>query len=124
MGIFAKKGKYSSIKDEVTNNKIYCITMDLFENAYNKAKRLLNQSPNIKQLSCCHGGSYSYKIKENSPPTIAHILAVILYTDYGILSYRFSQSFRKISENESDRYTKKRGNEFWNWKKTLIETVN
>jgi len=63
-------------------------------------------------------------VSEYDPPKIKHILSAILYTDYDSLSFRFSQTFRKISQNESDEYTKKRGKEFWNWRKNLIQTVN
>eukprot|EP01084_Bolivina_argentea_P292986 503847_1 len=124
IGIFAQTGKYESIKEEVITNKIYSISIDQFEAACNKAKYLLEQSPNIRALRCDYFSASQFKMKEYQPPTMEHILGVILYTDYDSLSFRFSQTFRKISENESDKLTKKRGNEFWNWRKTLIETVN
>eukprot|EP01084_Bolivina_argentea_P108513 193927_1 len=114
--------KYKSIKDEVINNKIFCITIEEFENAQNKAQHLLKHSPNIKSLRCEYGNRYN--MIRNQLPTIDHLLSVIFYCDYDTLSYKFSSTFRRIFKNETQQYTKRRNNEFWNWSKMLIEIVN
>eukprot|EP01084_Bolivina_argentea_P150534 262882_1 len=121
-GLFSKSGKYGSIKEEVISNKIYSITMDQFKEAHAKAKYLTHKSPNIKNLKW--DGLSVYKLKKGDSPSVEYILSVVLYTDYDSLSYHFSATFRKMISNESIQMTNIRHKEFWNWSKTLIETVN
>ena len=119
-----QKATYDSIKEEVTNNKILSIPMPRLKSAYDKAILLLETSPTIKSLKPKIMSVNKYGMQYNEPPSVQHILSVILYTDFDTLSFRFSQTFRRIPHTESDAVFKMRANEFWNWRKTLIETVN
>eukprot|EP01084_Bolivina_argentea_P020494 38111_1 len=121
---YFKKGKYNSIKNEVVSNKIYSVTIKQFNKALKKAKYLTSRSTNIKKLKCCYAAHNQYGMTRYAPPSPQNILSVILYTDYDSLQYKFSETFRKIFVDESQQLLKNRGNEFWNWSKTLIETVN
>ena len=116
--------KYGTIKEEVISNKICTIPVEEFESAYNKALQLIQDSPFIKKLISKAKECEAYKIDPGTPISIQNILTIILYSDYDTLSNRFSSTFRKVLEDEDSDYTRKRNQEFWNWSKTLIETVN
>eukprot|EP00485_Elphidium_margaritaceum_P008014 CAMPEP_0202701684 /NCGR_PEP_ID=MMETSP1385-20130828/14762_1 /ASSEMBLY_ACC=CAM_ASM_000861 /TAXON_ID=933848 /ORGANISM="Elphidium margaritaceum" /LENGTH=47 /DNA_ID= /DNA_START= /DNA_END= /DNA_ORIENTATION= len=43
-----------------------------------------------------------YNIDKDAPMTLQHVLSVLLYTNQTALSSAFSESYRKLSETESD----------------------
>eukprot|EP01084_Bolivina_argentea_P036835 68106_1 len=103
-------------------NKIFCIDKTAFDDAYQKAIYLLNASLLLKTTkSKIYGVNYIYGIRCGSPLTVKNVLSVILYTDYDTLSYKFSETFRKLDCNDNP---KERNREYWYWSKTLIETIN
>eukprot|EP01084_Bolivina_argentea_P253044 424947_1 len=118
------KPKYVSLKSELVSNKLYTINIKVFENAYQKAVNLMRVDA-IKCLKCnfFHDSS-NYGIDLGRRISLNHILSVIFYTDYTILSCKFSTSFRKLSPNEADEAVKKRNREYGHWTKYLVETVN
>eukprot|EP01084_Bolivina_argentea_P072906 132341_1 len=117
--------KYKSIKEEITSNKIFFISLLQFNNALNKAKYLKRNSQEIKKIkSNIDIWNVKYGIHNNSSLRVENILCVILYTDYDTLSSKFSATFRKLIPTESKQLTKRRNREFGNWTKTLLETVN
>eukprot|EP01084_Bolivina_argentea_P059463 108596_1 len=121
----APQGKYKSIKHEVISNQIYSISIQQFNEAYNKAQYLLHSSPIIKNLQASYWRPQMINnLKEKTPPNTNHILSVILYTDYDSLSHKFSETFRKIRNSETWYTMKQRNGEYWNWSKMLSETVN
>eukprot|EP01084_Bolivina_argentea_P254305 427505_1 len=116
------KPKYSSIKEEVTGNKIYCMDKNAFDDAFKKALWLVNSSLQIKSVqSDIYGSNYIYGIKSGQQLKVNNVLSVILYTDYDILSNKFSSTFRKLNKNDDPLM---RNREYWHWSKILIETVN
>eukprot|EP01084_Bolivina_argentea_P023620 44095_1 len=117
-------GKYESIKEELISNKIYPMDKTRFDDAYNKAQYLIRHSPIVKALKTDKFAYKQFNVAPHTPIKVENILSVTLYTDYDTLSYRFSQTFRKITSNEKEQFTTKRNQEFWNWSKLLIETVN
>eukprot|EP01084_Bolivina_argentea_P054362 99718_1 len=119
------KQKYASLKDELVSNTIYTLEANVFGSAYNKAQCLLNESNIIKNMSCRkRSGGRIYEIQPGSLLTINHILSIILYTDYDTLSYKFSSIFRTPQTTVSDEYLKQKGREYYNWIKSLTETVD
>eukprot|EP01084_Bolivina_argentea_P260472 439893_1 len=124
------KPKYSNIKEEVLKNEIYHICQSAYDEAYNKAIFLLNNSQNLKRTKSEIGshrhGSHRFGVESGEGLGINNILSLIFYTDYTVLSFHFSSTFRKLSKTENyDQYNNKQRNaEYWHWSKTLIETVN
>eukprot|EP01084_Bolivina_argentea_P174191 301725_1 len=108
--------KYESIKEEVTNNKIFSISSDAFNAAYLKAKYLINASDKIRNMMTCSEVLDKYNFTYDTVIRIDHILALVLWTDYRQLSNEFRKTFTKISKKIYD--------EFWIWSKFLIEAVN
>ena len=88
--------KYESIKEEVTSNRIYAISMDAFNAALSKAKHLINNSANIKNMTVYRGVTETYNMHWDATPKIDHILALILWTDYRILAKEFAAYFSKV----------------------------
>ena len=93
-------GKYKSMKEEAISNKLCGISVDAFNDAYNKASYLIQQSPFIKTFVSDQNFE-EYGISKGSTITIDNVLSVILYTDYDSLSYKFSTTFRKSSITSS-----------------------
>ena len=88
--------KYESIKEEVTSNRIYSISMNAFDAALSKAKHLINNSAQIKNMTVYRGVTEIYNLRYDATPKIDHILALILWTDYRILAKEFAAYFTKV----------------------------
>eukprot|EP01084_Bolivina_argentea_P276002 470821_1 len=118
----SKKPKYSTLKAEITANKIFCIDMDAFNEVFKKANVLLHNSNVIKAITSCKENKMNYKkgILLNEE----NIVCVILYTDYSILCYHFCETFKPNKSNECEQIIKERNYEYFNWSKILCETVN
>eukprot|EP01084_Bolivina_argentea_P297179 511926_1 len=65
-----------------------------------------------------------YGISPGTPITLNHLIAIILYCSYDMLSYKFSESFRKLKKNESNDELKKRHKNFHFFAKYVVEAVN
>eukprot|EP01084_Bolivina_argentea_P078813 143025_1 len=111
--------KYESIKQEILNNKFCKLTTVQYNYAISKTKSHL-KSNRCKQI-VCHNRIYGIPI--GSELKMEHVLVVVLYTDYTDLSYYFSKTFRKQCSTETNEDMKSRNSEFFNWSKTLRETV-
>eukprot|EP01084_Bolivina_argentea_P317112 549780_1 len=107
--------KYESIKEEVTSNNISRISHQAFTAAFNKAIHL-RSCHKIRNMMVCKDVTDEYDVRWDATPRIDHILAVVLWTDYRVLSAQFRRTFDKLSKKMYD--------EFWIWSKFLIESVN
>eukprot|EP01084_Bolivina_argentea_P094899 170624_1 len=114
--------KYDSLKTEITDNNIYCISIKSFNDALNKAEHLVKNSPQIKTM--CSISVVDMKMSKGIPLDISHVMSVIFYTDYDTLSYNFSKTFRNIRQNETKIEIQKRNGEYFIWSRLLAETVN
>eukprot|EP01084_Bolivina_argentea_P024082 44934_1 len=118
------KKVYSSIKEEVLFNNMVTISHEIWSDAMQKATEQQTRSEWVKRKICKHvPDEYRRSTKEGQKMGINHILSIILYTDFDELSRKFSETFRKIN-NETSKSARKRNEQFWNWSKTLCETVN
>eukprot|EP01084_Bolivina_argentea_P235485 396241_1 len=114
--------KFSSLKEELTKNTICNIDMEMFSQAYQKAEYLISSSNNIKTIKCCN--AIEYGLGNSDLLSLNHALSIIFYTDYDTLSFKFSTTFRKLRDSESDKDILSRNLQFGNWTKYLTETVN
>ena len=122
------KAKYGKLKEELTINRIHAINIAAFDKAYQKALYLLNHSCTVRKMKSAsyqygHPG-YKYGVEGDIPLEITNILSVVLYTDYDTLSWHLKNTFKKSSMLESHKKLMARNSEYYNWSKTLIETVN
>eukprot|EP01084_Bolivina_argentea_P269000 457044_1 len=121
------KAKYSSIKEEVISNEIFCIDKNVYDSAYIKVISLMETSQQIRKIksNLTHGNDnmFKYKIENEQPLNANNILSVVLYTDYDTLSYNLTKTFRSISTHDTYEDMKNRNREYFNWCKALCETV-
>ena len=109
------KKQYVDVKSEIMNNKVYNMELDQYEETYQKAMDIYRASSVVRSMRSIE--NYCYGIKEGTPLDIPHIMAIIFYTDYDVLSYNFSKT------SETDESLKERNSEYWNWGKLITETV-
>eukprot|EP01083_Nonionella_stella_P021207 58804_1 len=79
--------RHKSFKAELTQNEICLVTMDQFNNEYTKAN--------------VHFNSF-YRRKAKPNMTMDHILALLFYCNYSVLSYEFTKTYR---ENDGKHHT-------------------
>ena len=117
---------HKNLKQEMTQNTIYPLSMDEFNKSHTKALGLMNDSDHVKSIkSDFFDGSIHYGITKGSPLTFDHILSVVFYCDYDSLSYHFSSTFRLIPSDKHDKKNAmKRNLEYGNWTRYLQQTVN
>ena len=92
--------KYGNMKDELTNNEISCITNAQYQNEHDKAMEFL-QTQYVRSLRS--------KFQQIS---VEHILALLTYCNYDQYQNKWSESFRKLSSNESMKSLKDRHSHF------------
>eukprot|EP01084_Bolivina_argentea_P071675 130243_1 len=118
--------KYTSLKEEILNNTIYCLKRYQFRISLKKAKEYI-QTNQAKSIILLSGDSRDdplhYNIISNTKLSIENLLSVLLYCDWGKLSTEFSKTFRKIKTYETVEMVKQRNREYRNWSKILRETV-
>ena len=66
--------------------------------------------------------TYEYGIEFNTPITLNHIMSLVFYTDYTVLSTIVSSTFRRLN-NETDNEWKNRHSQFANIARLLRESV-
>eukprot|EP01084_Bolivina_argentea_P020807 38652_1 len=114
--------KYLSMKEELTNNIIYRISIDQFNNEYNKAQ-IYQTTVWCKHIRSLDKFARKCRIKINSLMSIQHLVAIMIYCNYDYLQNHFSSTFRALYSNESYYSMKRRNSNFWHLSKYLIESV-
>ncbi len=114
--------KYKSIKDEVLNNEMCCLSITQFNDNLINAR--LKLEANKHNLSHPHQTFLTvYNIRKDQQASIHHILGIVLYTNNTKLCSEFTRSFRMLSVEETFGELKKRHSHFGNWAKYLREAV-
>lgn len=114
--------KYTSIKDEILNNKLFTLNIAEYMISLNKATKYLDAKI-VKSISAEENIHLHYGIWDGMPLLLNNILSIILYCDWTDLCTTFSATFRKQNFYEPIEVTKGRNREFANWSKILRETV-
>eukprot|EP01084_Bolivina_argentea_P284264 487135_1 len=103
--------KYKSLKEEITNNCICTLNVSTWQNEYDKVclhiqtdfcKKNYIAKPSSGYQRPVHNTKY-YGIRDGTPITKQHLTSVMIYCCYTNLSYKFSETFRKISSNKSKK---------------------
>ena len=117
--------KYSNLKEEIVDNKIYNISITEYDRTYDKAIMYQEKSDVINTIrSSTKGyGKCHYNIGNNQVLRIEHIMSIMLYTDHQHLSLEFAMSFRRKSMMETENDFKAKKSEYANWDKFLRECV-
>eukprot|EP01083_Nonionella_stella_P064811 169266_1 len=115
--------KHSNLKEEILYNQIHTLSVDKYEVAKRKAQTLY-RSCAIQSIQCdTHFFEDTYGIGKNDHMSMQHILCLILYTDFDVMCYEFSKTFRKKYHSETYQSLKQRNSEFANYSKLLREAI-
>ena len=124
--------KYSNIKEEALNNRCCSLSMFQWKMVLKKAEIKLtewNKNKKNRKLVCNGSGTQNekwkqcYGLADATPISVAHIVALLLYTNYTEMSFEFSKTFRRSGPFESDRLLKERHSEVAVWGRLLREIV-
>ena len=103
--------KYDTFQQEMVDNEICTISQNQWNCAYTKANLYLNTDYGKSMLCNC---SIPIGIPVYSPILLQHVLAMMLYCNFDTLQRKFTETFRKLSDNESDQQLVKRHrNYYW-----------
>merc|ERR1711971_1276288 len=112
--------RFESLKDEAMESGV--VDMKEFNaTAVDKAGRYL-AGRKCKAMKSDYD-RFQFGIATDSPLSLRHVQAVLLYTDFSEFSTAFSSSFRKLSWNESIRDANQRNARFFHTAKALRECV-
>ena len=115
--------KYDNLKDEIINNRIFCLNMTIVNNVITKAEKNVKSKYAKKLISTDTFLCEYFKIRSGVAIKDENLIAIILYCDYYDLTFYFKSTFRKINDTETLQQIKNRNREFWWWSKILTETI-
>ena len=111
--------KYKDLRDELTNNNVAQISNKKYNELCKKARRLLTERPLIaKQVG--HNNEIC-GIEEGSAPSMEHLIALMIYTDFNYLQRKFKEQCRRSCANESLKELVCRNSEIYHWCKLIKE---
>eukprot|EP01083_Nonionella_stella_P098980 278404_1 len=115
MELFIPK-KYDNFEQEI----LQLLPKSQYARTVTKAKQMLKTNQ-LRKLQ-----SHEWKnwgIDQGLPIDVEHLMAICFYTDYDELSFKLSESLRKIRSDRSNDDIKKRNMEYREWSRILRETV-
>eukprot|EP01083_Nonionella_stella_P018435 51370_1 len=121
--------KYESLKDEIQNNKIYRLTNAQLNLSIQKANQFVHTVQARKTTALRYWkdhhdiNPFHYGIDIGAYLSVDHILSVLLYTDWSVLSTEFSATLRAKTPFETVSSIKNRNREFAIWSRLLRETI-
>eukprot|EP01084_Bolivina_argentea_P282172 482959_1 len=116
--------KYSSLKQELLHNAICIISKTQWSNTLHKATENLQSDCCKKSKPTEHSFSKLYDPGINIfSLQYEHLISVILYCGFDLLSTRFSETFRKLKTTESDQALMHRHQNFAYLGRFLRESV-
>ena len=111
--------KYKDLREELTKNNVARIPSDKYDELYGKAEELLTKSPLVaKQVG---DSNKICRIKEGSAPSVEHMIALLIYTDFNHHQCEFKKQCRKMSANESLQDLVDKNSEIYHWSKLIKE---
>eukprot|EP01084_Bolivina_argentea_P003298 6190_1 len=126
------RAMYTNLKEELIVNSI---NIKQFANEYQKALKYY-LSHYCKQFIQCYqkrveqrrdGSGYTHKIQPGETArclSINHLLAIMFYCNYDVLSYKFSETYRKICADEKIESILSRHRNYYWLAMYLTEAVN
>eukprot|EP01084_Bolivina_argentea_P114578 203947_1 len=125
------KPKYESFKEELTQNEVIRLTIEQFNHESQKASLKLSslhgksiKADLVKTSDDATVDHSQWEIPKDSPIKLHHLIAIIIYCAYSELSFRFSETFRKINGSESDESLRRRHSNFYWLSRNIHEAVN
>eukprot|EP01084_Bolivina_argentea_P123752 219292_1 len=108
------RSKHKCIKTELLNNHICRIGSVQWQSLYDKAAQHY-QTVAAKDIFCKRNITASfYEMKYEESITLNHLIAMSTYCNFDKLSFKFSETYRKININETDIELRERHrNYYW-----------
>eukprot|EP01084_Bolivina_argentea_P212655 361434_1 len=117
------ENKYRDLKEELTNNSICFIGALQFEHLVECACVHM-RSHKVKQMFCAKQDSAKcYDMYFQQQMSINHVISMMVYCNFDTLQRKFSETFRKLDQNETDESLKKRHENFYFLARLLRESV-
>eukprot|EP01084_Bolivina_argentea_P218248 370388_1 len=115
--------KYCSLQDELLNNGICTISISQWTDLLIKAKNYL-KSGYCRQFEINNDAKEEEDIDmiRFDKIKMEHLMSVMIYCGYDLLSHRFCETYRKVSTKESDESLKNRHSNFAHLGQFLRET--
>eukprot|EP01084_Bolivina_argentea_P310851 537973_1 len=118
------KSRHNDFKQEIMQYSSDEITFQNYENlVIGKSLRYVHTDKVRGIKSKEYYDRLHYGINKGSVITQYHLMCIILYCDFSVLSTNFSGTFRRIFPSESLKSVKKRNQKYWYLSKGLMETV-
>eukprot|EP01084_Bolivina_argentea_P020673 38438_1 len=116
--------KYSSLKEEILNNKIFTLSKNKYDISLTKMHKYMN-TKKVKKMKSVQFAEkrLHYDIGTDIPISRHHLLSIILRCDWTTLCTKFSLTFRKKQCFEPLSSIKQRNAEYANWSRLIRETV-
>eukprot|EP01084_Bolivina_argentea_P133827 236196_1 len=126
--------KYKTIKDELLNNEICVINCTHWDMLYTKAmihiksdsaKCLAADTENyLPDILCFPDHPIHFGYTDGSPIQINHLISLLIYCGYDIFQCRFSETCRKMQDDETLQSIVSRHSHFYHFAKSLKESVH
>eukprot|EP01084_Bolivina_argentea_P038708 71587_1 len=122
--------KHLSFKQEITSNIIYPINIIQWNETQEKAQKYIKSEyakslkNSIRILKGLDQNLFYYGLKQTEPISISHLMSIIFYTDFPVLSYKLSETFRNTNVRQTINDLMERNSNFCWFSKLIKETVN
>eukprot|EP01084_Bolivina_argentea_P306895 530387_1 len=115
--------KYNNFKEEILLNQIAAIG-EYQWNIYIEKASVHITTDKVMQIYCPRRESASYyEMKYGQGMSIEHLVAMMVYCNNDLLQFKFSQTFRKLTSNESVESIKQRHRNYYWFGRLLRENV-
>ena len=111
--------KYTNLKQELLHNKVANITEVQYKELHKKAERLL-QGTSLKAKRVGSNNKVC-GIEVGSAPTVYHMIALLIYTDFKNHQFQFKKQCRRLYTNKPLRDLVRGNSEIYHWSKLIKE---
>eukprot|EP01084_Bolivina_argentea_P123902 219560_1 len=131
LGEFYVEPKFKGLKDELINNPLYSISISQWNTLIGKAEIHL-VTDRLKSVKCDGNllmdtkrqeSTKYYDIPHEAALAVNHIAAIMTYCNESILQRKFTETYRKIPDNESNEHLIERHRNFAHLGRLLRELV-
>ena len=114
---------YANLKSEICENKSIANVKQIYDIEIYKKAKAYHQTKLVKSIRKTKYDREKMELVPTDMISIAHLICIILYTDYTALSASFSSTFRAINKYEPHQSIKKRHEKYYWMSKGLKEVM-
>eukprot|EP01084_Bolivina_argentea_P234292 394439_1 len=113
LGHFYISLKFSNLKQELTQNPIFHVSITQFLHLVQKAEQHIKTDMARELTSVRKARSKCYGIQFGSPLKIDHLVAMMAHCNHTVLQFKFGETFRLKNKDETDSELKERHRNFY-----------